>query len=159
FSCPPKETLGAGDFLAGTDCLLECLKARSRAEAIAAIAQRKGESPAGKSITIRLAHADGQVTDRQVSYEDLVREAQQLTVHGVGCAGGPANVLGKPFGCIGVVNYPIRKAAEQWLLSRLQPTSTVGGKLFLAAIGDFGYTGQPLQRFRQAGLFEAKQPA
>jgi hypothetical protein len=159
FSCPPKETLGAGDFLAGTDCLLECLKARSRAEAIAAIAQRRGESPIGKSITIRVANADGQVTDREVSYDDLVREGQQLTVHEPACSGCPANVLGRPFGCVGVINYPIRRPAEEWLMSRLQPTSTFGGHLLLAMIRDFGYTGQPLRRFRQAGLFEAKQPA
>ena len=158
YLCQPKEAFGGGDFLAGTDRLLECLKARHRADAIAEIARRDGESPAGKSVTIRVAHADGDVNDREVTYEDLVREADQLKPHEPACAGCPANVLGKPFGCIGVINYPIRKVGEEWLVNRLQPSSAVGGKLFLAAIRDFGYTGEPLRQYRTAGLFEAGRP-
>jgi len=66
----PENQLGEGDPLAGTEQILECLKAQGRA---AAIAQRDGESPHGKPITLRLMHAaDGQVTDQQVTYDELI---------------------------------------------------------------------------------------
>jgi hypothetical protein len=46
--CEPKETLGSGDFLAGTDDLLARLKAGNQAELIAEIARQEGESPEGQ---------------------------------------------------------------------------------------------------------------
>jgi hypothetical protein len=155
--CPPKETLGDGDFLAGTDALLACLKAGNRAAAIADMARQHGDTPEGKAIVVRVARADGEVEDQEVSYDELVVQARQLDPLVPACEGCPANVRGRPFGCIGVVNYPIPAAVEQWLATRLQPSSAVGGKLFLAAIRDFGYTGEPIRQFREGGLFELPQ--
>lgn len=156
--CQPKETLGDGDFLGGTDALLACLKAGNRAANIADMARRTGDTPEGKAIVVRVVRADGDVEEQEVTYDDLVAQARQLDPLAPACDGCPANVLGRPFGCIGVVNYPIPAAVEQWLAGRLQPSSAVGGKLFLAAISDFGYTGQPIQQFRAGGLFELGQP-
>jgi hypothetical protein len=156
--CQPKETLGDGDFLAGTDTLLNCLKADNRAAAVADIARQHGDPPVGKSIVVRVARADGEVQDQRVSYEDLVAQSRRLHPLASACAGCPANVLGRPFGCSGIVNYPIPMAVEEWLAGRLQPSSAIGGTLFLAAIRDFGYTGQPIRQFRAGGMFASGQP-
>jgi hypothetical protein len=158
YSCPPKEALGGGDPLAGTERLLDCIKAGNRAAAIADIARRAGDDPRGKPIVVQVRRADGEVEERETSYDELMSEAQELRPHEAACRGCPANVLGRPFGCVGAINYPIRRAAEEWLAGRLQPASAVGGKLFLAAVRDFGYTGEPLRQFRAGGLFEADRP-
>lgn len=155
--CEPKESLGDGDFLTGSDELLACLKARSRAAAIADIARQRGDSPEGKSVVVRVARADGEVEDQAILYDDLVAQGEQLDPLAPSCDGCPGNVLGRPFGCVGVVNYPIPLGVEKWLADRLQPSSSVGGKLFLAAIRDFGYTGEPIRQFRQGGLLESGQ--
>lgn len=55
--------------------------------------------------------------------------------------------------------YPVRRTGEEWLVNRLQPASAIGGALCLQAIQDFGYTGEPVQSMRQAGLFELPSPA
>jgi hypothetical protein len=138
--------------------LLACLKAGNRAAAIAEMARQHGDTPRGKSIVVRAAHADGEVEDRQVSYDDLVAESRRLDPLAPACAGCPANALNRPFGCIGVINYPIPRAVEEWLAGRLQPSTAVGGKLLLAAIRDFGYTGEPIEQFREGRLFEPAQP-
>ncbi|OWK36537.1 hypothetical protein [Fimbriiglobus ruber] len=156
--CRPKETLGDGDFLAGTDTLLACLKAGNRAAVIADMARQQGNTPEGTSIVVRVARADGQVEDQPVRYDDLVAQSQRLDPLAPACEGCPANVPGRPFGCVGVVNYPIPRAVEEWLAGRFQPSTAVGGKLFLAAIRDFSYTGQPIRQFRAGGLFESDQP-
>ena len=156
--CQPKEALGNGDLLVGTDTLLACLKAGNRAAAVADMARQNGDSPEGTSIVVRVARADGEVEDQEVCYDDLVAQNRQLDPLAPACEGCPGNVLGRPFGCIGVVNYPIPATVEQWLVDRLQPSTVVGGKLFLAAIRDFGYTGQPIQQFREGGLFELARP-
>jgi hypothetical protein len=156
--CQPKEALGDGDFLAGTDNMLACIKAGNRAAAVADLARQNGESPEGRSIVVRVARADGEVEEQEVSYDELVAQSRQLDPLAPACQHCPGNVLGRPFGCIGVVNYPIPRAVEEWLSGLLQPSSAVGGKLFLAAIRDFRYTGQPIQQFRAAGLFESDQP-
>jgi hypothetical protein len=156
--CRPKEALGDGDSLAGTDALLECIKAGNRAAALADLARRSGDSPEGKSVVIRVVRPGGGVEDQEVRYEDLVAQSRRLGPLAADCAGCPGNVRGRPFGCVGAVNYPIPRAVEEWLAGRLQPASAVGGKLFLAAVRDFGYTGEPVRRFRAAGLFESDQP-
>jgi hypothetical protein len=153
--CEPKETLGNGDFLAGTDDLLARLKAGNQAEMIAEIARQEGESPEGKSVTIHVTRVEGEDEEREVTYDELVAKARRLDPLAPACEDCPANALGQPFGCIGAINYPIPRAVEEWLASRLQPSSAVGGKLFLAAIRDFGYTGEPIRGFREAGLFES----
>lgn len=156
--CRPKEALGHGNFVAGTDALLACLKAANRAAAIADIARRNGDAPEGKSIVVRVAKPGGKVEDQKVSYEDLVAQGRQLDPLAPACDGCQANLRGIPFGCFGVINYPIPAAVEQWLAGMLQPSSAVGGKLFLAAIRDFEYTGKPIQGFREGGLFESPHP-
>ena len=156
YRCRPKEELGNGDVLAGTDRLLAASKARNRAEVIAELCRRDGESPEGKKVVVGLLTAnDGTVRENEVTYEQLVEEGQVPTRYESECAACPGNVHGGLLGCMGYLNYPIPQASEQWLMERVQPSGSVGGQLFLRAIRDFGYTGEPIRNFRQGGLFES----
>ena len=138
--------------------MLDCLKAGNRAAAVAEMARKAGEAPEGKTISIQVVRPDGQVDKQPVRYEELVAEAGRLAPLIPQCARCPANVLRRPFGCIGAINYPIPKVVEEWLACMLQPSTAIGGKLFLDSIREFGYTGQPIQKFREAGMFESDQP-
>jgi len=156
--CPVKQALGDGNVDAGTDRLLECLKARGRAAAVAEHHRRRGEEPAGKTITLQLYHATRGTETRQVAYEELLAQAAPLEPLEPHCRGCPANVLGRPFGCIGDVKYPIPLTTQRWLLDRIEPPGTLGGQFFLRGVADFDYTGEPLVSFRQNGLLEGATP-
>lgn len=158
FPCEVKRSLGAGDLDAGTDQLLRCLKARDRAALIAETYSERGETPEGKSIELMLLNVESGNQTRQVPYEEFLAEAAPLLPLESHCLGCPANFRGRSFGCIGVLNYPVTLAAQQWLLDRLEPSATVGGQFFLRMCADFGYTGEPLQGYREANLIEGKQP-
>lgn len=156
--CEPKKTLGDGDHEQGTDALLARLKARSRAAALADAAERNGDSPENQSVKLRLTGPDGAVEERRVRYQDLVEQGSELDALEHECHRCPANVRGRPFGCIGAMAYPIPANAEQWLAECIQPASTIGGDILLKAIADLGYTGESVQAFREQGMFERREP-
>jgi hypothetical protein len=158
YLCAPKEQLGDGDPNLGTDRILEALKARTRANVLADMARRDGKDPHGQTITLRTVGPNREPIDVKQTYEELRAESDKLLPFEADCVGCPANVMGKPFGCVGVVNYPIPRTAEEWLMARLQTDAEFGGKLLQAMIRDFNYTGEPIQGFRTAGLFESKSP-
>jgi hypothetical protein len=158
FVCAAKEQMGDGDPGTGTDRILDALKARARANLLAETAAREGKDPAGRTAVYMTIGPSREPVRVEQTYEELRAESDRLLPFEPACAGCPANVLGKPFGCIGVLNYPIPRVAEEWLMNRVQPEGHAGCFLLLAMIRDFSYTGEPIQRFRQGGLFEAKTP-
>lgn len=153
--CQPKIDLGNGQAIRGTAAILERSKARNQAAHLADSARKQGRSPAGMELIHRFLGPDGRVVDTQVTYESLVEKAAPLLAHEPACAHCPANLFETPFGCFGVVPYPISLAAEEWLMSRVQPTSMVGGFLCRRSIDDFGYDGEPIRRLRERGLMES----
>ncbi len=164
YDCRPRWELGQGDPGAGTQAILAGVKAHSRAEAIAAAAREQGEDL--DSIRIQILRnlpgfeESGGPQPVEVGYRELLADYEPLRQLEPECTNCPANVFGEPFGCSkGFINYPIPPSAEQWLVERLQPPGTVGGHLLMAAIEDFGLTGEPLIGFRRQGLFSGKAPA
>ncbi len=158
YPCNPKAALGGGDQLIGAEMLLERIKAGHRADAIRSIKKQAGERPEGTTITVRLWNVNGQTEDREITYEELVALHGELDPHEADCASCPANCRGEPFSCVFVLNYPIRRTSETWLMERLQPGTTVGGQFCLRALRDFNYTGEPIQRMRAGGLFASSRP-
>jgi len=156
--CNAKRTLGDGDHLKGTVHILELLKARDRAAAIRDMAMRNEQSPEGLSLIVRTVNADGSTAEKSVTYEDLVSQASGLEPYISECSGCAGNFLSKPFGCFGVLNFPVRRGSEEWLMSRLQPITAIGGQLIMAAMQDFGYSGEQVKNMRAAGLFESPKP-
>jgi hypothetical protein len=153
-ACQPKLSLGSGDAIKGSDQLLQALKARHQAALIEETASKQGKSPSGIGLTIRSVGPDRTPVEKDVTYDQLVALAASLDARAEACADCPANLFSQPFGCYGVVPYPITRSAEEWLMDRVQPTSMVGGFLCHRAIQDFGYTGEPIRRMRAAGLLE-----
>jgi hypothetical protein len=158
YSCNPKKALGSGDIAKGTERILALLKARDRAAVLRDMAIRDGRSPEGMLAAVRSENVDGTSVETSVTYDELLAQASALDPHASQCSNCRANFLSSPFGCFGVLNYPVRRRSEKWLMSRLQPIATIGGQLLMAAVKELHYTGEPIENMRAAGLFESPHP-
>lgn len=157
-ACEPKTIIGEGDPWKGSNRIRELLKARSQLEVIEETARRIGKSPQEIRLTTVAMGPHRPTTQSDTAYDRLVAQVAPLEAHGHSCEGCPANLFAGPFGCFGFVPYPISSAAEEWLMGRVQPTSTVGGFLCHRSMQDFGYTGEPIRAMRASGLFESTAP-
>lgn len=158
FECAPKLELGHGDDVEGTARLLDMLKARSRADAITELARKQGQNPSEISITIQITGPGGDPKPQQVTLAELRAMSAELENYSAACTECPANILRQPFGCFGIINYPIQTQSEEWVMNRVQPANTLGGQFLLGALADFGYTGAYIDEMRRHGMFEAKLP-
>jgi hypothetical protein len=155
-SCAPKLAFGNGDAIEGTRAMVDMIKARSRARALAE--NVKGKDPNAFKVTVVRATPEGQ-TQEQISYADLLAQSGPLDAHASACQDCPANFLGEAYGCYGTVPYPVTAAGERWLVNRLQTADSPGGFMLLSAIRDFNYDGAPVRRMRAARMFALEQPA
>ena len=147
YDCVPKQTLT-------TNGILERIKGRARAQEIIKLYRDAGDarppSQMGFQLTRRTA-AGGEETE-DVIVQSLLDAAEQLTPLEHHCAGCPANRAGKPFGCMGTINYPISGEAEAWLLNRLPtPDDTLVWLLLKRGVDDFLYDGQSIAALRIQG--------
>ncbi len=157
--CIPKETFGEGNVEVGTQRILDAKKAKDRAETLARLAAERGEDINDLKIVVKRFNAiTGEEEDTPVTHAELQAEAATLEAHASHCEGCPANFRNKPYGCVGFVNYPIPPETENWGLHQLQTPDTFGGFLMLQAIEDFGYTGEPIEQYRKAGLLSSDEP-
>lgn len=94
-----------------------------------------------------------------VKIYDLFAEALPLPELSKHCNNCSANLLNLNFGCGGVINYPISRQSESWLISRLpENLDSQAGKLLLQAISDFSYDGKNIDDNRsRTDLYESSQ--
>jgi hypothetical protein len=158
YECVPKREYGRGDIIAGTEALLEMVKARNRAEAIEYYAEQLGKAPEQESVTLNLVTPEGVSEQRQVTYGELSEEAAPLEVIAPRCADCPANFLERTMGCSGAINYPVSSEIERWVVEQIEPADHVGGNLCLQFMKEFQVDGSQSKGMRSAGFFEDKRP-
>lgn len=113
------------------------------------------------TVEIAVKRPDGTVIQTQVTVgrlQDMIAPLQELDGE---CKGCPANVSGRSFGCIGKLDTPIRKEAEDWLLARL-PDDAKDETLaqLVRHLADLGIDGAPVEALRsRSRLFERKEAA
>ena len=114
YDCVPKAQLG-------TIGIMERLKARQRAQAVIKLYRDRGDNrpPSQMGFEMVRRTADGQEEVQVIVVQDMLDDAAALDDFRQHCAGCPANIHDKPFGCYGTINYPISQQAELWLLKRL----------------------------------------
>lgn len=154
FECEPKRHFCNGDCIQGSAAIEERLKAGNRAKMLRQMAQQEGRDPYTVPLDVITTGPDGTQVRRAVSLAGLEADAQSLLDHSAACEGCPAKCIEDIYGCFGCVHYPISVQAENWLLSRLQPSGTVGAEMCLDIISKRGITGEQAARMRQSGLFE-----
>lgn len=146
--------------------LLGMIKSEGRAHTIIRMVQKDKPDQDVQSIinTLKIGIAvrgpNGTVEQKDVTIASLLEQAAPLNELAHHCRNCPANFGGTRFGCIGAINYPISRAAEEWLLDRL-PSDAKDPKLLLLLdfLRSVGLDGKALdaQRARD-DLYEAKQP-
>lgn len=148
--CAPKRYFGDGDYNQGTDDILTRLKSQNRAQLLRQMAEQNGQNPSEMTLTINVGNQT-----KKASLAELQAEAEPLREHEAACIKCPANLRDEPYGCFGVLNYPISESAEKWILGRLQPYGTVGANLCIQFLSEFRVTGQEVHKMRLAGFFES----
>jgi hypothetical protein len=113
-TCTPKETFGA-------DGILDRLKAGARAREVIRLYRENGDGrpPSEMGFEFTRSTPEGEEEIAVILVQDMLAQAAELEPLLPWCADCPANVLGRPFGCYGAINYPISSAAEKWLLDQL----------------------------------------
>ena len=144
--CQPKETLGAAG-------ILERLKERVRAAEVIEWFRAAGDSRPPDQMGFEFSQsAPGRPGEKQlIVVQDLLDHAAALDQQAHHCQGCPANISGRPFGCIGFINYPITAQAEIWLLERLPvPDEPLVWLLLRQGIQNLGYDGASVKALRDA---------
>lgn len=150
YDCEPKRALT-------TEGLMLRLKGRDRAERIIALYRDQGDYRRPREMGFEMVRrtAEGDEEQEVIIVQDLLDAAEELKPWAKYCEGCPANHAGRAFGCIGVINYPLSRAGEQWLLDQLPGNDFPLVYLLLQkAILEQGYRGEHAARLRaQSGVF------
>ena len=114
YDCEPKRALTL-------EGLMARLKGRERADAIIELYRAQGDQRPPREMGFELGRntAEGGEEQQVVIVQDLLDAAEELMPWEKYCVGCPANHMGRPFGCIGAINYPLSLAGERWLLDQL----------------------------------------
>ena len=148
--CQPKGTLGAAG-------ILERLKERERANEVIEWFRAAGDSRPPDQMGFEFSQSlPGSTGEKQlIVVQDLLDHAAVLDQQAHHCLDCPANVAGRPFGCIGFINYPITAQAEVWLLERLPvPDEPLVWLLLRQGIQNLGYDGASVKALRDAEATE-----
>ncbi len=147
YDCIPKQTLG-------TEGILERLKGEERAQAIIAMFRKNGDErpPSEMGFEFTRSTPEGEKEIKLIVVQDLLDAAAELKPLEHHCIGCPANRTGKPFGCMGFVQYPVSARGEAWLLNQLPvPDDALVWLLLKQGVEEFKYDGSSLAPMRQAG--------
>lgn len=144
YDCVPKQTLS-------TDGILERIKAQARAQSVIRLFREHGDTrpPSEMGFEFTRSLPDGTEETQVVIVQDMLDQAAELDPLASYCTGCPANALGKPFGCMGQIQYPISSAAEAWLLERLPGIEqSLVWLLLRQGVQEMGYDGATVQPLR-----------
>ncbi len=154
--CVPKEMLGSVG-------IIERLKAQARAGAVIRLFRENGDQrpPSEMGFEFTSTTSAGEEETRVVVVQEMLDLAAELDPLAHYCEGCPANVLGRPFGCTGAIDYPISAVGERWLLDQLpgidQPLVWL---LLRQGVQELGYDGAPVEPLRaNPAYFEERRVA
>lgn len=157
YDCEPKRQLS-------TEGIRQRLKGAERAALIIQqyrdVGDERPPSEMGFEFTQRTP--EGETEAQVVIVQDLLDQAAELEPLIHHCEGCPANQLGRPFGCMGFINYPITAAGEAWLIDRLPvPDEALVWLLLKQGVDRFLYDGQQIAMLRQQDdiYFESRKAA
>lgn len=150
YDCEPKRALTVEGMMAR-------LKGRERANAVIQLYRDQGDNRSPRQMGFEMVRraADGTEEQEVIVVQDLLDAARELDPWAPYCSGCPANHAGRPFGCVGTINYPLSLAGERWLLDQLPGNEHPLVFLLLQkAILEQGYRGDAGARLRaQTGIF------
>lgn len=156
YDCAPKQALTS-------DGIIERLKGEARAQRIIALFRQNGDDRPPSEMGFEFTRSTPEEEEIQVVIvQHLLDAAAELKPHEAACVGCPANRTGKPFGCVGSINYPVSGTAEAWLLDRMPvPDDALVWLLLKQGVEEFKYDGASIEPLRTAtgAYFEDNLPA
>ena len=157
YDCEPKRVLT-------TQGIIDRLKGEERARAIIKLFRANGDQrpPSEMGFEFTRSTPEGVEENRVIVVQDLLDAAEELRPLEHHCLGCPANRAGRPFGCIGHIEYPITGYAEAWLLDQMPvPDDTLVWLLLKQGVEEFKYDGARIEPLRNASnaYFEDELPA
>jgi hypothetical protein len=143
YGCVPKEVFTSRG-------LLERAKAGERVKTITEFYQLHGDErkPEEMGFEFVYRNSEGEQETQLVQLDELIRRRAELDEYEHHCDGCPANRSGKPFGCMGTINYPISQQAEVWMLEQLPGPEYPLPFLLLKQGPELGNTGQRAEGLR-----------
>lgn len=111
--------------LVSDEQLMGMLKAQARVDTlVASIRKDNPDMPMeqilrGFQVNVITLNPQGQQVQKSVTVAEIGAQAAPLARLSAPCANCPARASATDFGCSGVINYPISKGAEAWLMARL----------------------------------------
>lgn len=154
--CSPKLSHGSNDRLAGTEKIMEFVKAKNRAAALEELARRNNQPLSDARAKIGLITQDGRTVQGEYSHAQLEEMASPLKAMAPQCEACPVNFLISPAGCYGAINYPVAAPIESWVTQHLMPAATFGGQLCLDFMAEFHCTGSHTAEMRSHGFFQSR---
>ncbi len=138
----------------GVDVLVSRIKARGQAAMLVERIRKGGQDPMTAMITRVVQYPSGPVAE-QVTVESLLETGRSLDPYVPLCEGCTANFRQASFGCCGFLNYPIARAEEEWLMSRLpESMESVAGVYLRNVFGELKIDGATVASIRDhKGLY------
>lgn len=138
----------------GVDVLVSRIKARGQAALLVQRIRDGGQDPMTATITRVVQYPSGPVAE-QVTVASLLETGRSLDPYAPLCDGCTANFRQASFGCCGFLNYPIARAEEDWLMSRLpESMDSVAGVYLRNVFGELRIDGATVASIRERkGLY------
>ena len=138
----------------GVDVLVSRIKARGQAAMLVERIRKGGQDPMTATITRVVQYPSGPVAE-QVTVASLLETGRSLDPYAPLCDGCTANFRQASFGCCGFLNYPIARAEEEWLMSRLpESMDSVAGVYLRNVFGELKIDGATVASIRERkGLY------
>ena len=152
--CRVKHELAPGDLRAGSRTLVYLLHAREKIEFHRARPRQDGKPVDEIVLRVPLQTAEGE-REQTATLGEFESDTARLTTLVPICTNCPANVLLRPFGCIGGLPFPIPKVVELYALERVAPPDRVGGALLLETLHADKVNGEIAREHRLNSHFEA----
>jgi hypothetical protein len=152
--CEPKRTLGYGHVDAGTRVLINLVTMKAIGGTIKRNAAAEGRDLDKIRVRMTIIKPETEPDERDLTLAEIDSETAALNPLARHCQTCPASGGGVAFGCVRQVQYPITRAAEEWIRDRLPQPGTFAEFLMMNAIRDFNYDGGVVKRYREEKLFE-----
>ena len=144
------------------EVLFELVKIRVTAQHLIAqtLELYPNQDPYDCDVELSVTRPNGEKKTARATVREMLAATEELESLSSSCQGCRANVNDRSFGCIGKINYPIEKASEAWLVSRLpEDSNSPTLALLFDYLSENNIDAAPVRNMRaQTNIFQSRTP-